>query len=418
MTQGGKNMQYLFHEENNLYGYADRDEEFSFPSKIKQMGCIDDTIKIYMEDYVYTYLYQFARTGGNTEKLAALVGRHMIVDGQEVIVISGAIQGKYTVHEKGGETFGEETWNYVNEQMAVYFQGLSLIGWVHTQPGFGAFLMAKDEVFHKVNFKEKWQVLFVIDPLDKLDTFFAPIQEGSGLRPVKGYFIYYEKNQEMHEYMLENMTVEPKELDCEKEEVEQMEQTEELTRRRGKPTPEERMDAAKDIRRVLQRRAKEAEVQSKTRFKILTGVSCLLCAICVLMGASLVNNFGRIKQVEADLLSVRGQYEMMAQSLEQKKTQMVFGGQSKSNPEEKISNVEKTSKVEKKEEVLKETTEPTISMENIEKYVVEEGDNLGYISMKYYGTKSNVDIIMKVNGLTDSNKIIIGQVLDIPQEEN
>ena len=48
-------------------------------------------------------------------------------------------------------------------------------------------------------------------------------------------------------------------------------------------------------------------------------------------------------------------------------------------------------------------------------YVIEEGDSLGYISMKYYGPKSNVDMIMQVNNLTDSDKIMIGQVLDIPQ---
>lgn len=403
-------MQYLFHEENNLYGYADRDEEFSFPTKIKQMGCIDDTIKIYMEDYVYTYLYQFARTGGNAEKLAALVGRHMIVDGQEVVVISGAIQGKYTVHEKGGETFSEETWNYINQQLSVYFQGQSLVGWVHTQPGFGAFLMARDESFHKTFFKEKWQVLFVIDPLDKLDTFFAPVPDGSGLRLVRGYFVYYEKNQEMHEYMLENTMVTPKSSE-EEVEAEAVLSKDTIPVHKGKPTPEERMDAAKDIRRVLQRRAKEAEAQSKTRFRVLTGISCVLCTICLVMGVGLFNNLGRIKRVEADLLSVRGQYETMLQALEQKKTQMVFGGQQE-------SPVVETPAPQTTQQPTQTINKPHISMENIETYVVEEGDTLGYISLKYYGTKSNIDVIMQANNLTDSNTIFIGQVLDIPQEEN
>ena len=121
-------MQFIFNEDSNLYGYADGDREFEFPSNIKQMGCIDDRVKIYVEDYVYTYLYQYAKSGGGRERLGALAGRHMVVDEQDVIIISGAIQAKATLQDKGVETFTEETWEYINNQMEVYFKGLSLVG--------------------------------------------------------------------------------------------------------------------------------------------------------------------------------------------------------------------------------------------------------------------------------------------------
>ncbi|MBR6652042.1 MAG: hypothetical protein IKL30_02655, partial [Anaerotignum sp.] len=70
------------------------------------------------------------------------------------VVISGAIQGKGTVQENGVERFSEETWEYLGGQMERYFKGMSIVGWVHCQPGFGAFLMAKDENFHREYFKE------------------------------------------------------------------------------------------------------------------------------------------------------------------------------------------------------------------------------------------------------------------------
>ena len=200
-------MQYLFHDDNNLYSAAGEQDDVTLPSNIKQIGSIEEDIKIYVEDYVHTYLYQYARSGGNKEKLAALAGRHIVVEGKEVIIISGAIQAKDTKQQRGAESFTEDTWRYINGQMEVYFKGLSLLGWVHTQPGFGTFLMAKDETFHREHFKEPWQVLFVIDSLDKLDTFFIHNAEKTGLRPAKGYFIYYEKNQEMQEYMLDNSLV-------------------------------------------------------------------------------------------------------------------------------------------------------------------------------------------------------------------
>ena len=192
-------MQFLFNDDSNLYSAIGQKDNITLPSSTKQIGSIENDIKIYVEDYVHTYLYQYARSGGNKEKLAALVGKHITVEEQEAIIISGAIQAKDTIQQKGAETFTEDTWNYINGQMEVYFKGLSLVGWVHTQPGFGTFLMAKDEVFHREYFKEPWQVLFVIDSLDKLDTFFIHNAEKTGLRPAKGYFIYYEKNQEMQE---------------------------------------------------------------------------------------------------------------------------------------------------------------------------------------------------------------------------
>lgn len=132
-------MQFLFNDDSNLYSAIGQKDNITLPSSTKQIGSIENDIKIYVEDYVHTYLYQYARSGGNKEKLAALVGKHITVEEQEAIIISGAIQAKDTIQQKGAETFTEDTWNYINGQMEVYFKGLSLVGWVHTQPGFGTF---------------------------------------------------------------------------------------------------------------------------------------------------------------------------------------------------------------------------------------------------------------------------------------
>ena len=181
-------MEYYFEKDSNL---SEREEMgFDPPARVKQMGGMESSIKIFMEDYVYTYLYQYGRSGGGKEKLAALVGRHYVVNGQETVVISGAIQAKETVQENGAERFTDKTWEYIGEQMQKYFKEMSIVGWVHCQPGFGAFLMAKDEGFHREYFKEKWQVLYVLDTVDKLDTFYICNEEGTGLRQARGYFVY------------------------------------------------------------------------------------------------------------------------------------------------------------------------------------------------------------------------------------
>ena len=88
---------------------------------------------------------------------------------------------------------------------------MTVVGWVHCQPGFGAFLTAKDEQFHREYFKEDWQVLFAMDTVDRLDSFYLYNEDGSGLRQARGYFVYYDRNREMQEYMLDNSMIRQRE---------------------------------------------------------------------------------------------------------------------------------------------------------------------------------------------------------------
>lgn len=391
-------MEYYFDGDSNLYDKTEK--EFSSPARVKQMGSIEGNVKIFVEDYVYTYLYQYGRSGGGREKLAALIGRHYVVNGQETVVISGAIQGKGTVQENGMERFSEETWEYIGGQMQTYFKGMSIVGWVHCQPGFGAFLMAKDESFHREYFKEKWQVLFVLDTVDKLDTFYIYNEEGTSLRQARGYFIYYDKNREMQEYMLENSLVRPKEMEGEAEkQVSRMasvaaeEETRE-ERRRRKPTQEERMDAAQDIRRVLKKREAAAKQAKKEHDRLLAVVSCVLCVVCVSLGVAMMQSLDRLRTVETELVAMQTSYQTLAEDFEGVKVQQVFAVQ--------------------QAETQADTAEST--EEKTKKYIVESGDSLGYISRKFYGDNSGVTRIMDVNGLMDADMIYEGQVLWIPEK--
>lgn len=94
----------------NLTVKGNAGAEFAMPKRTKQMGGIEQRLRIFVEDYVYTYLYQYGRSGGGAEKLAALVGKYYELEGQRVLLISGAIQAKGTVQEGGTERFGDETW--------------------------------------------------------------------------------------------------------------------------------------------------------------------------------------------------------------------------------------------------------------------------------------------------------------------
>lgn len=402
-------MRYYFDGDSNLYGYDSDEKSFTFPTKVKQMGAVDHRRKIYVEDYVYTYLYQYGKSRGCTEKVAALVGRQMEIDGEEILMICGAIQGKDATEENGTMTFSPATWEYVGSQMDKYFQGMTLVGWVHCQPGFGAFLMSKDEAFHKLYFQEPWQVLFVIDPVDKLDTFYIYNTEADVLQQAKGYFVYYEKNEEMQEYMLDHSVVKPKEAKSSEaaaetaeentEETKAEDQSKEGPRRRRRPTPEERMDAAQEIRRVLQRRAKEAEAAQRSKYTVLTGVSCVLCVICLCLGYGLFSNLNRLETLETKMAMVQDSYTVLAENVEDVKVQAAFApGMAAATDEETPEEDMQEEKTEKQGRI----------------HIVEAGETLGSISEKYYGDGSGVEKIMNANGLDDPNRIFCGQELQIP----
>ncbi|NCC16479.1 MAG: LysM peptidoglycan-binding domain-containing protein [Clostridia bacterium] len=389
-------MRQYYDDDMNLYGYGIDEESSTLPEKTKQMGALETQMRIYIEDYVYTYLYQYGKSNGQKEKVAALVGRYLEINGEDSVVISGAIQGKDGAQKNGAEGFSEETWEYIGSQMETYFKEMTLVGWVHMQPGFGSFLMSKDELFHEEYFKEKWQVLFVIDSLDKMDTFYIYNEEKKGLRQARGYFVYYEKNNEMQEYMLDNSMVHPKEeiptmSAAEEADGERPEVTGE--RKRRKPKPEERMDAAKEIRRVLQKRAQEVEEAQKGRYTMLVGVSCVLCVVCLCMGFALMSNMTRLRSLEGDILMVQSSYQKLEESIEGVKVQAAFA-------------TEPTAQVKAEKEPEEEAVETW--------YTVEAGDSLGFISEKYYGDNSGIAKIKQANKIENADAIYAGQSLLIP----
>lgn len=432
-------MQFNFSEDSNLYGRAPHDDKFEFPVNIKQMGSLEEKIKIYMEDYVYTYLFQYAKTNGNKEKLSVLVGKFIEKQEQKILVISGAIQGKYSLNEKGMEHFTQETWDYVNHQMDHYFSGLEIVGWMHTQPGYGTFLMARDEAYHKANFTSSYHVLYVLDPIERQDTFYIYNEEKTALKPAKGYIIYYDKNENMQDYMIENSISKPK-ITLDKAEEEEMaaaemetEQQQPEGQEKEKKVKRQRLDAAPQIRSLLKRKAQEVEERARNRYTVLVGVCGVLCMVCFAMGISLIHNQSRINKLEEEVVSVMSIYQgietrlddtasvFAAQNMQIQQQQQQIAETAQKEAETSTAQAESPSTPEAPPQTsAEEQTEeiPASAAEPSQYYLVEKGDTLGYISMKFYGTESMIDEIMQANHMTDPDKIYYGKKLLLPNVSN
>ncbi len=352
-----------------------------FPTNVRQMGTADDGLRIYMEDYVHTYLYQYARSSATGEKLAVLMGKHLMIDGKNTVFISGVIQARFTEKLKGMETITGQSWKYISEEIEKYFPDLEIVGWMHSRPSFGAFVTSRDEAYHKKVFGGKDQVFFVVDPVDRQDRFYVLNENSTALRPVKGYFVYYEKNVQMQEYMLANSLVQPKNTADDEED----EKT------------NEHMDAAGKIRSVLMNKNVEKVKRVKHKYAAFTLVSAALCMMCVLMSLSIVKSVSRINRLETEVVTVK-------QTMEKQKeeTEALAEDVSNYSPVITVMAAENNTSNEEEKEEEKKT------------YTIKEGDTLAEICKLFYGDDSRLEEIIAVNNITDPDVIYYGTEIILP----
>jgi len=65
-------------------------------------------------------------------------------------------------------TFTHESWNRIHAALERRDDGVRIVGWYHTHPGFGPFLSAHDLFIHENFFPNALQVALVLDPVQSL----------------------------------------------------------------------------------------------------------------------------------------------------------------------------------------------------------------------------------------------------------
>ena len=178
---------------------------FSVPKNIRQIGMIGEDYRIYMEDYVYTFLRKAAGAEKNGEEekccLAVLTGESKWASGVTYLFIKGALTVENTEVSSEHIDFSEEIWQKIQEDVGKYFEGQEIAGWFFAQKSLP---LEASELFQKIHLKyfgggEK--VLMLMDPAEREEAFFR--YENNFLVRQSGYYLYYEKNPQMQAYMLE-----------------------------------------------------------------------------------------------------------------------------------------------------------------------------------------------------------------------
>lgn len=383
------------YKNNNIY----LDKLESLPKNVRQIGDVREGNRIYLEDYVYSYLHQFAAEKKTSEKIAFLIGKYYTYNKDVIVIIDGAIQGDFAEKVNGDLCITERTWYHVYEKIRKYFEEYSVVGWMYTQPGYGILLTSFLKEHHSKNFIDDKQVLYIVDPLEKEDSFYA--WEKGELKEKKGYYIYYDKNPSMHNYMLENKA-------------------------KSEETNEQDVKEDKDVIKIFRRKDQQRkdEAYQKKFINMLSILCGGLVLICLVMGIGLLNNIEELNHVKTAMNTMTEKYNSIKKEvidLENQENEKILEpiDIEKSNPEntEAPDVTEKTHDTKEKDNSQKDIPH-TVTIAPVEvpsSYVVEAGDSLNIISQKFYNTKEMVPSIQELNDIDNKHKIYVGQVIKLPK---
>lgn len=168
------------------------------PENIRQIGETNGSLKIYIEDYVMTYIHQIF-----TEKQEKVVVVFLGKKGREqaagCVFIYGAIQVQCDIME-GPKGLTANKWNQVYEEMNECFPGAQMLGWGCGVSMWNSRADVSVKQIHGKFFSENGKMLYVTDMSEKEEKIF--VWNSGGLSEQPGFVVYYEKNPQMQEYML------------------------------------------------------------------------------------------------------------------------------------------------------------------------------------------------------------------------
>lgn len=245
------------------------------PKNIRQMGERDLNVKLYVEDYVNTYLKRLYPTGGQDLRVGLLVGEIRTQEGMPYLFVDGALEMEDVVRDGSKVDFTEEAWDRAYHAIEEMFPKRTVLGW---------FLCSvPDRVLSPLNywkqhgryFPEKNQLMYLSCGLDGEESVYVASEDG--FYKLRGYCIYYERNQMMQDYMVSRRDV----------------------RRVESGTKE---TIIRDFRQKMEDNKEDARRRRSTLGSLQTacGVLSVLVLAC---GVAMFNNYHRIKEMESVIAS-------------------------------------------------------------------------------------------------------------------
>lgn len=359
--------------EDNIYA------GINLPKNIRQIGVPTGNRRIYMEDYVMTYLKQLANPNMTYARGAILVGESVQGQNGGVIFISGALAAQNLELDLEETTFDGETWSYIYQEVKNYFPDLEVVGWFLSRMGFSTEINDMIVKLHMDNFAGPDKLLYIMDSLEGEDAFY--LAENGGLRRQSGYYIYYARNEAMQSFMIASKG----ELGpAEENEIEKKDEA-----------------VLQNYKKIMEERAKSARIE-RTNRRLSAICSGLVVAVLAL-GVAVFSNYQMLEKMEIRLME-------SGVLVFEKNTDLV----------EREQSTQKASEADdaKKEKIKTSNKVRTAAVNLPQYYTVQNGDTLSSISFKMYNSVGYVAELMEANGLAEADAIHEGEQIVIPTVQN
>ena len=402
-------------------------ESFSMPRNVRQIGLANGDYRIYIEDYVYTFLCSLAEDEKpeGQGSVAVLTGEIQWTADMTCIFIKGAIAADGMEAAAEHIDFSEKLWQKLQEDKDQYFPEQEIVGWFFAQPQIA---MEITELFVKVHLRHFGgeKILMLMDPGEREDAFFR--YDGGMMAKLSGYYIYYEKNSQMQTYMIER---------SQKEGGEASEKVEDR--------------AVRNFRKIIDSKNPEERGEEKTSAFSYAATVCLALAVLV-AGVGFYRNQQEKTEVPEDYRAASAsvvqitpavtepvqsvsispkavQTQKPVQTQEavrgtpaptettQKREKISITPEPRRSKKQSVSEAtqKKDNKTEEKKTEEKKTEETSVAAENPkETYVIRPGDTLYQISLNRYGTVEAMEQICALNGISANEIIYPGQVIVLP----
>ena len=376
-------------ETNKIIAMSTNKKNHEKLDNLKIVGEMDCKYHIFIEDYVYTYIYQLAKADLAKESSAILIGE--IYGESKEAVVRGIIPINMELLAEDSEWIDGNILDDIEQQRKCYFKDQDIIGWMHMQPGYGTMLTMKEVREHKSVFEGSGSICLLVDAINKIETVF--VYEDEELKEQTGYCMYYERNEGMQQYMLDHPF--------------------------SNGAKEEIKDAVvNQFREIGKIRKAEYTQRKNLNFTVMVASVVLIALTAVIVKMN--DNKRLADTVIANSDATMNQ--MTNEDINLAITPATIGNETNlkvsdtrimdEQVKEEAEEPQQSTGISKNKQENQSTS--LVENQDYEVYVVQVGDTLADISYKKYGEAKKSIEIAKLNNIQNTDQIYVGQELKLP----
>ena len=246
------------------------------PKNIRQIGERDQVLKLYLEDYVNTYLRRLQPAKGADLRVGLLLGSRETHEDTPYVFVDGALEMDSVTEEGEKVVFSEDAWKKAYQDVEQMFPKRTVQGWfLCGGPGCTLSPLTYWKQ-HSQYFTGKNQLMYLNCGLEGEEAVY--ITSSDGFYKLRGYSVYYERNQMMQDYMI---------------------------LRKDVPRAEAEVDdkVIRDFKQRMDERKNEAG-RHRSTVGVLSGICSVLAVTVLAGGVAMFNNYQKMHQMESVIASV------------------------------------------------------------------------------------------------------------------